>query len=265
MSGKISSLLQYSNHYKNIEEYYTTKDTYNMILEVKTYKILNSFNLSILEKNYDTINGLKDINNVFTSNNTNRFKEIGMKYECDKVSKHTYHEIYPKIFDKYKNENINLFEIGVDEGKSLKVWKEYYPNCNVFGLDIQNEIINEDVTIFKGDQNNLNDLIMVIDNTPKCDIIIDDGSHISEHQLKSFYFLFENLLKDGGTYVIEDVECSYWPSSHMIYGYETGHLNIIDYFTKFNHQVNNDYNFIGNDLKIKQITYSSNSIIIEKQ
>lgn len=265
MSGRIEPLLQYTNHYKTIEEYYTTKDTENMILEVKTDKVLNSLGVNILEKNFDSINGLKDMDNVFTSNNTNRFKEIGMKYECDKVSRHKYHEIYPKIFEKYKNETINLFEIGVDEGKSLKVWKEYYPNCNVFGLDIQNEIVNENVTIYKGDQSNIDDLKSIIDKTPKCDIIIDDGSHIAEHQLKTFNFLFENLLKDGGTYIIEDVECSYWNPSHMIYGYETGHLNIIDYFTKFNHQVNSDYNSIENNLKIKQITYSSNSITIEKK
>jgi hypothetical protein len=77
--------------------------------------------------------------------------------------------------------------------------------------------------------------------------------------------LFENLLKDGGTYVIEDVECSYWKPSDKIYGYETGYLNIIDYFTKLNHMVNSDYNSIENTLKIKRITYSSNSITIEKK
>ena len=135
----------------------------------------------------------------------------------------------------------------------------------MFGLDIQREIFNEDVKIFKGDQSNINDLINVVNQIPKCDIIIDDGSHVPEHQLKTFYYLFENLLKDGGTYVIEDVECSYWKPSDKIYGYETGHLNLIDYFTKLNHMVNSDYNLIDNPLKIKQIIYSSNSITIEKK
>jgi hypothetical protein len=65
--------------------------------------------------------------------------------------------------------------------------------------------------------------------------------------------------------VIEDVECSYWKPSDQIYGYETGHLNLIDYFTKLNHMVNGDYNLIDNSLKIKKIIYSSNSITIEKK
>jgi 23S rRNA U2552 (ribose-2'-O)-methylase RlmE/FtsJ len=207
-----------------------------------------------------------DFENVFsTQNNTNRFKEIGLKYGCDKVSRHRYHEIYPDVFEKYQNKEINLFEIGIDEGKSLKVWKEYYPNCNVFGMDIQNEIANEDVTIFKGDQSNLEDLNNIISKIPKCDVIIDDGSHVAEHQLKTFYHLFEHLLNDGGTYIIEDIECSYWKPSNTIYNYETGHLNIIDYFTKLNHQVNSNYNSTDNHLRIKQITFFPNCIILKKE
>jgi hypothetical protein len=266
MSGKIDPLIKYVNYYKNISEYYNCHETKYNFLENKTNKILNSFDFSISEKNSELIKGLKNLEFVFSNKNeTNRFKEIGLKYECDKVSRHKYHELYPNIFDKFKNEDINLFEIGVCEGKSLKVWKEFYPNCNVFGLDIKREIFNEDVKIFKGDQSNINDLINVVNQIPKCDIIIDDGSHVPEHQLKTFYYLFENLLKDGGTYVIEDVECSYWKPSDKIYGYETGHLNLIDYFTKLNHMVNSDYNLIDNPLKIKQIIYSSNSITIEKK
>jgi hypothetical protein len=266
MSGRIEPFMKYSDTFKSISDYYLTKNTVNLTLEVKTYSLLNSFSINILEKPLKLIKGLSDRDYIFSNNSqTNRFKEIGLKYGCDKVSRHKYHELYPNIFDKFKNEDINLFEIGVDEGKSLKVWKEFYPNCCVFGLDIQSEIFNEDVKIFKGDQSNINDLSNIINQIPKCDIIIDDGSHIAEHQLTTFYYLFENLLKDGGTYVIEDIECSYWKPSEQIYGYETGHLNLIEYFTKLNHMVNSDYNLIDNPLKIKKITYSSNSITIEKK
>jgi hypothetical protein len=267
MSGKIEPFLAYVNHYKNIDHYYLSKETKVLTLEVKTYHVINSYNFNVFEKKLSLIDGLIDIENIISSTklSTNRFKEIGLKYGCDKVSRHSYHEVYPSIFEKYQSNELNLFEIGVDQGKSLKVWKEFYPNCNVYGLDIQSEIINDDVTIFRGDQSNLNDLSNVVNQIPKCDIIIDDGSHVAEHQLKTFYYLFENLLNDGGTYVIEDVECSYWKPQEQIYGYETGHLNIIDYFTKLNHQVSSHYNGIENKLKIKKITYSPNCIIIEKE
>jgi hypothetical protein len=265
MSGRIDPFVSYANHYANFDEFYLTKDVGNPTLEIKTHKVLNTLGFNVFEKEYQSIEGLVDIENVLTETpNTNRFKEIGIKYDCDKVIRHKYHEVYPPIFDEFQNRDINLFEIGVDEGKSLKVWKEYYPNCNVFGLDIQDEIFNDDVKIFKGDQNNIDDLSNVISRIPKCDIIIDDGSHIAEHQLKTFHYLFENLLEDGGTYVIEDIECNYWNPEEQIYGYETGYLNIIDYFTKLNHQVNSNYNSTNNELRIKQITYSSNCIIIKK-
>ena len=42
------------------------------------------------------------------------------------------------------------------------------------------------------------------------DIIVDDGSHLNEHVIETFEVLFP-LLKDGGIYVVEDTQTSYWP------------------------------------------------------
>ena len=41
------------------------------------------------------------------------------------------------------------------------------------------------------------------------DLIIDDGSHINEHVIESFKYFFPKL-KDGGIYVVEDTQTSYW-------------------------------------------------------
>ena len=46
-------------------------------------------------------------------------------------------------------------------------------------------------------------------NGTSIDVIIDDGSHAPQHQLVSFVQLFPTLA-DGGLYMIEDVETSYW-------------------------------------------------------
>jgi hypothetical protein len=51
----------------------------------------------------------------------------------------------------------------------------------------------------------------VIDSVGKFDIIIDDGSHIPVHQIKSFEVLFHDGLKDKGVYICEDCHSSYWP------------------------------------------------------
>ena len=42
------------------------------------------------------------------------------------------------------------------------------------------------------------------------DIIIDDGSHLNRHVVKSFQVLFP-LLADDGIYVAEDTQTAYWP------------------------------------------------------
>jgi hypothetical protein len=40
--------------------------------------------------------------------------------------------------------------------------------------------------------------------------VIDDGSHRPPHVIRSFGILFP-MLVDGGLYVIEDIQTSYWP------------------------------------------------------
>jgi hypothetical protein len=119
--------------------------------------------------------------------------------------------------------------------------------------------------VFQGDQSNLEILKHVCQTIGKCKLIIDDGSHVPEHQLKTFYHLFENLLEDGGVYVIEDVECNYWHPQQTIYGYETGYLNIVDYFTKLNHLVHTRYNGYHNPLNIQSVSFYPNCIIITKK
>jgi hypothetical protein len=61
---------------------------------------------------------------------------------------------------------------------------------------------HDNIEIVIGDQSNQNDLAKL--KTKNYDIIIDDGSHISEHQQISFKELWESV-KPGGYYVIEDL------------------------------------------------------------
>ena len=77
-----------------------------------------------------------------------------------------------------------------------------------------------------------------------------------------FNYLFENLLEDGGYYIIEDVETSYWDPLSELYGYEIGYLNVVDYFSKLTHNVNYKYNGFNNTLKIESILFTSNCIVI---
>jgi len=190
-------------------------------------------------------------------------KQISDEIECSKGI-HRYEEIYPIFLEQFRDTEFNLFEMGIEYGKSFKLWKQYFPLAKIYGMDIGKSFIDERGEVFRGDQSNINHLIEITNKIGKCKVIVDDGSHVAEHQLLDFYYLFENILEDNGVYIIEDIECSYWKPNSKIYGYPTGYLNIVDYFTKHNHEVNYHYNKGINSLNIKTITYGANCIIITK-
>ena len=190
--------------------------------------------------------------------------DISNEFNCDKSTYHNYTSIYPMFLEKFRNENFSLLEIGIDEGRSYKLWESYFTTARIYGMDISKSFSTNRGVVFQGDQSNLQHLQNVTENIDNCKIIIDDGSHIAEHQLTSFYYLFQNLLQDEGVYIIEDIECSYWNPKKDIYGYQTGYLNIVDYFTKLNHCVSNHYNLYDNPLNIKMISFAPNCIIILK-
>jgi hypothetical protein len=120
-------------------------------------------------------------------------------------------KIYEDYFKDFKNKKINILEIGVHEGKSLMIWKDYFPKANIIGIDLKsyNFKINRIFT-FQGDQTDVNFLLRVAKKFKKFDIIIDDGSHVCSHIIKTFSVLF-NHLKDDGLYICEDLQTSYWP------------------------------------------------------
>jgi hypothetical protein len=200
----------------------------------------------------------------------NSFYELGMKYRTDKITYHRYDLIYPNFISNLKNQNIRMLEIGLgtfsdDTGYSRNMWKEYFPDSTVFVMDINHEFEDEIGKVFRGDQSKLKDLEDISFKVGMLDFIIDDGSHHPEHQIKTFEILFDKNLKHGGTYIIEDIECSYWNPNESVYGYETGYLNIIDFFSKKIHEINEEFSQKNNLFNISQITFAKNCIIIKKQ
>ena len=267
-SGNVDKLIEVFTYYKTKQDYYSHNTSFR-ILEIITYDIIKTIGLKIKELSYekDLSNSELDTitdNHIFEDSYKNDFHRISNHYGCDKTTKHKYHNVYPTFLDKIRNENFSLLEIGIDEGKSLKVWLDYLKNAKIYGIDINREFSHERGHVFKGDQSNLNELESIISKIGKCKVIIDDASHNPEHQVKTFNYLFRELLEDGGYYVIEDVETSYWDPLSSLYGYEIGHLNVVDYFSKLTHVVNFNYNGQKNNMKIQSIAFDSNCIIIKK-
>ncbi len=138
--------------------------------------------------------------------------EIALKYNTDKSSTlHNYTEKYEKYFSVIKNSKLKILEIGIQNGYSLKTWKEYFPNSEIFGVDIIDckHMEEERITTLQGSQTDTVFLAKINEEYGPFDIIIDDGSHNNNDMTISFDFLFP-LLRQGGLYVVEDLHCCYW-------------------------------------------------------
>jgi hypothetical protein len=218
--------------------------------------------------------------------NNNLIKYFGEKFGTDKIRSHGYHRFFNKELIEYKDmKEIGILEIGVENLCSLNMWVNYFPYAFIYGIDINISHQTDRIKVYQADQSDINKL-QSIKNDVKHPIffINDDGSHIPEHQIISFDYLFSNVLQEGGVYIIEDVEVSYWKTGN-IYGYKTnyGFLNsqsIIEKFKLLIDYVNSSFlneddkktldlrtQFVSSDTKksILSINFSENCIIVKKK
>jgi hypothetical protein len=138
--------------------------------------------------------------------------QLALKYKTDKSSiGHNYAVRYDTILYPYRELFTNVLEIGVHEGGSHKMWEEYFPNAIIHGMDIKPECKaceSERIKIAIADQGN-KDQLLEMGKLGPFDLIVDDGSHLYEHQILTFKVLFP-FLKQGGIFIVEDVLTSYW-------------------------------------------------------
>ena len=133
---------------------------------------------------------------------------MGLKYRTDKSYLHNFLHFYEPYLSAYRNAKINLLEIGILQGASLKMWAEYFPRGSITGGDIHDKshLDNERIQTLTFDQENENDLRNILD---QFDIIIDDGGHSMKQQQLTLKVLFRNNLKAAGIYIIEDLHTSF--------------------------------------------------------
>ena len=166
--------------------------------------------------------------------------EIAKKYGTDKYQ-HGYTKIYNELLKDRKSNNVNIFEIGIYLGNSIKMWHDYFENGKIFGVDNGRLLPNSGVNISHINENPNEDDKKLLEgyvvsnfnfswlenDRIKCavadqrseeqlesamnhfgckefDLILDDGQHYQEHQQKSLGILFKNV-KSGGFYIIEDI------------------------------------------------------------
>jgi len=140
---------------------------------------------------------------------------VAGRFDTDKDA--NYLRNYGLYFGHLIDQPIRLLELGVLKGGSLLLWRDYFDKGTIVGIDINPVSIQGDnsrIFVYQGRQEDPTLLDMVASERAPggFDIIIDDASHIGELARKSFWHLFENRLRPGGIYVIEDWGTGYWSS-----------------------------------------------------
>lgn len=170
-----------------------------------------------------------------------------------------YFDVYDRHFRRFKGKEIVVLEIGVFQGGSLQMWKNYFGDkAKIYGVDINphcKELEEENVEIFIGSQSDRNFLRKVKQSIPPIDILIDDGGHTMLQQIITFEELFGHV-KDEGVYLCEDLHTSY----QVFYG--GGHKRngtFIEYSKNFIDYINAHHSE-QRGLKVNEFTRSVNSL-----
>ena len=206
------------------------------------------------------------LNYVVNARSNSELTKLMNLYGSDKGGKnnhHNYSEYYSDIFFHKRNKIKNFLEIGLGtnnenlpsnmgkDGKplaSLRAWRDFFINANIYGADIDKEILKneERIKTFFVDQTNPKAISTMFKNIgeEKFDIILEDGLH----EYSANICFFENaidFLEEDGIYIIEDI-------------YYKDKIKFIKYFE------NKNYNFSIIDIFHKENIANNCLIIIRK-
>ena len=152
--------------------------------------------------------------------------ELFKKYHANKEIEHGL--LYDELFSPYKDSDIAVLEIGIQTGRSLKAFGDYFTKARIFGIDkLGNfpEGVGRAIT-FEGNVLNGKFMANTIGRIGKIDIIIDDGAHTPDTQQAAFTALFPVCQK---FYIIEDLHAMLLPGY-----YRKGYV-VTENFLKQNH------------------------------
>ena len=127
--------------------------------------------------------------------------------KCD-----TYFQVYEEMFNKYVGKKITFVEVGVLQGGSLFMWREYFgKDSRIIGIDLHpnaKELEKHGFEIYIGSQSDKNFWRNFYTKVGKIDILLDDGGHVNDQQIVTLSESVNNI-NDDGIIMTEDVHTSY--------------------------------------------------------
>ncbi|MBD8601581.1 class I SAM-dependent methyltransferase [Pseudomonas sp. CFBP 8771] len=131
----------------------------------------------------------------------------------DKWQSYLHH--YDRLLSPIRHKPISILEIGIQNGGSLEIWDQYFPNAtSISGCDINEKCASitydsTKINIVIGDIKKQDTQNKILEISQSFDVIIDDGSHTSLDIIQTFSDMFAHI-KEGGIFIAEDLHCSYW-------------------------------------------------------
>ena len=151
------------------------------------------------------------------------------KHGSDKAWDHNYHHLYGSFLGPRRYDTLRVLEIGLGTnnpdvvstmgkngipGASLRAFRDFLPNAEIFGADIDEPILfKEDrIETYYVDQtqpDSFNDLLLNL-GIEGFDLVIDDGLHAPNANIATLAFAL-HILNPNGWFVVEDIKTESLP------------------------------------------------------
>ncbi|MDP2231499.1 class I SAM-dependent methyltransferase [Methylotenera sp.] len=151
----------------------------------------------------------------------------------------SYFQVYADLLDQYRNKQITFVEVGVANGGSLFMWRDYFGiNARIIGIDFNpnaKKFEKDGFEIYIGSQADPDFWEIFFKSVGPVDIVLDDGGHTFEQQIVTVHNCIPNI-NQGGIIIVEDTHTSYAPS----FGYPTKY-SFIEWTKKLIDNVNSRF------------------------
>lgn len=168
----------------------------------------------------------------------------------------SYFDTYDELFSKYVGQDITFVEIGVLNGGSLFMWRDYFgQKARIIGIDNNSNAKYWEkygFEIFIGNQSDKLFWKKFFNKVGKVDIVLDDGGHTNYQQIITTNQCIP-MIKDDGKMVVEDVHTSFIKYNW----YNPSKYSFINYSKKIIEDINT--RFPG--LNINKFNYSLKKFI----
>ena len=151
--------------------------------------------------------------------------ELADRFNSDKgmlrAPHHGYTFVYEMLFHSLRDKPVSILELGLARttedyrgrseerdcalSPSVEMWLRYFEQAHVTGFDLSDFSQHRDsrFTFIQGDLGKEADYDRILEGQAGFDIVVDDGSHASFHQMLAFTKLF-GAVREGGFYIVED-------------------------------------------------------------